>query len=43
LALAQKKITWRQFVDDLEMQIIRYLDQEKEFWNERPTIEKEMT
>ncbi len=43
LALAQKKITWRQFVDDLEMQIIQYLDQEKEFWNERPTIEKEMT
>ena len=42
IELAQKKITWRQFVDGLEMLIIKFLVQEKEFWNEHSNSEKEL-
>jgi hypothetical protein len=42
IELAQKKITWRQFVDELEMLIIKFLVYEKDFWDETSSNEKEM-
>jgi hypothetical protein len=35
ILLATKKITWRQFVDDLEMLIIKNRAKEKEYWEPR--------
>jgi len=40
--LAKKQITWRQFVDDLQVLIQKMQAQEKLFWEKNPTIERAM-
>jgi len=40
--LAKKQITWRQFVDDLQILIQKMQAQEKIFWEKNPSIERAM-
>jgi len=40
--LAKKQITWRQFVDDLQVLIQKMQAQEKLFWEKNPSIERAM-
>jgi len=40
--LAKKQITWRQFVDDLQILIQKMQAQEKLFWEKNPSIERAM-
>jgi len=40
--LSKKQITWRQFVDDLQVLIQKMQAQEKLFWEKNPSIERAM-
>jgi hypothetical protein len=42
MQLATKQISWRQFVDDLQILIQKIQAQEKPFWDTSPSIERAM-